>query len=119
MMRTALLAAFTILAAPAFAQTAWVEVDDRTMVQPFNADADRVEDMDVFDATGRKIGEVEEVIGQSRDAATALVVDFDDDAGYGDRDDVIIPLDRFSLNGVNIVLNADAGAVAAFDRYND
>jgi sporulation protein YlmC with PRC-barrel domain len=123
MNRTALILAATLVTGASqlsHAQTAaWVEVDGKTMIAPFNADADRLEDMDVHDAAGKKIGEVEDVIGKDRAAAQALVVDFDDDAGYGDRDDVIVPLDQFSLDGVKVVLKADAAAVAAFEVYND
>ena len=112
--------AFTSLSGTALAQTStWVEVDDKTMIAPFNVDADGLEDMDVQNAAGQKIGEIEDVIGTDRAAATALVVDFDDDAGYGDRDDVIVPVERFSLNGTKLVLQDDAAAVAAYEIYND
>ncbi|MBS9720704.1 PRC-barrel domain-containing protein [Tianweitania sp. BSSL-BM11] len=113
-------AAFASLSTAALAQTnTWVEVDDKTIVAPFNVDADRLEDMDVQNEAGQKIGEIEDVIGTERSAATALVVDFDDNAGFGDRDDVIVPLDRFSLNGVNIVLKDNAETVAGYETYKD
>ncbi|WP_312796838.1 PRC-barrel domain-containing protein [Tianweitania sp.] len=113
-------AALASLSNVASAQTStWVEVDDKTMVAPFNVDADRLEDMDVHNAAGQKIGEIEDVIGADRATATALVVDFDDQAGYGDRDDIIVPIERFSLDGVKLVLKDDAATVAAYEVYKD
>ncbi|GHD09989.1 PRC-barrel domain-containing protein [Tianweitania populi] len=113
-------AALASLSNVASAQTStWVEVDDKTMVAPFNVDADRLEDMDVHNAAGQKIGEIEDVIGTDRAAATALVVDFDDQAGFGDRDDIIVPIERFSLDGVKLVLKDDAATVAAYEVYKD
>jgi hypothetical protein len=103
----------------ALAQNAWVEVDDAVDVAPLNAQADVVDDWDVYNGAGAKIGEVETVIGPDRNTPTALVVDFEDDAGLGDRDDLIVPLDRFALNGQNLTLDVDAAAVAAFVEYRD
>jgi hypothetical protein len=122
-MRNLLLpAALAVLlpASTAFAQTAWVEVDDQVMVAPFNLNADRVDDMDVVDAAGRKIGEIEDVIGPSRTEATALVVDFESGSGYvaGD-DDVIVPLAGFELQGENLLLLGDAQTVRGYEIYRD
>ena len=119
--RTALAAAFVAgLSGTAIAQnTNWVEIDDDAMVAPFNVEADELDDMDVHNSANETIGEVEEVIGTDENTPTALVVEFEDDAGYGDRDDVIIPLDRFLMNDDKLVLNDDAGAVANYQTYDD
>ncbi|HEV7417352.1 MAG TPA: PRC-barrel domain-containing protein [Tianweitania sediminis] len=114
-----LAAAFVGLSLPAFAQTSWVEIDDDVMVAPFNVEADDLDDMDVHNSAGQEIGEVEEVIGTNETTPTALVVEFDGEAGYPDRDDVVVPLDRFSMNGDRLVLNADAAAVEGFQTYDD
>lgn len=113
-------AALVSVAHAAHAQTStWVEIDDKTMIAPFNVDADRLEDMDVQNAARQKIGEIEDVLGSDRTTPKALVVDFDDKAGYGDRDDIIVPLDRFSLDGLKLVLKDDPATVAAYDVYKD
>jgi len=119
--RTALAVAFVAgLSGTAIAQnTNWVEIDDDTMVAPFNVGADELDDVDVYNSANKTIGEVEEVIGTDENTPTALVVEFEDDAGYGDRDDVIIPLDRFSMNDDKLVLNDDAAAVANYQTYDD
>jgi len=112
------LAASTLIAGSAFAQGALVEVDDNVQVPPFAAVADDVDDWDVYDATGTEIGEVEEVVGTGRDTPTALVVDFEGNGGYADRD-VVIPLDRFGRENGRLVLNADPAAVGGMPTWND
>lgn len=123
MTRTTLLAGvcagLLAFAGAASAQSQWVEIEDAVTVSELNQTADAVEDMDVYNGAGQKVGDVEEVLGQDASTATALVVDFDDDAGYGDRDDVVVPLERFSMNGPNLVLDADVATVASYPVYND
>lgn len=108
-----------LVAGPAAAQMQWVNVRDQVQVAPLSANADTVDDWNVQTADGRKIGDVEEVIGTDVDTPTALVVDFDDEAGFDRRDDVIVPLDRFSLRDGRLVLDADAAAISSMQIYND
>ena len=102
----------------AMAQTAWVEVSDNVHVAAFGAIADQVDDWDVHDASGVEIGEVEEVVGPDADTPTALVVDFEGNAGYADRD-VVIPIEEFSLEGRRLVLNATPETVSGFEVWKD
>jgi hypothetical protein len=111
--------AAALAAGTAYAQQSYVEIDDNVMVQPLNANADTVEDWDVYSPAGVEIADVEDVIGTDAQSPTALVVDFDDNAGFGDRDDVIVPLDQFSWQDNRLVLNADAAAVSAMPVWND
>jgi hypothetical protein len=62
MKRTTSIAACISLALvpAAWANKHWVEVGENVIVAPFNLTADAVEEMDVVDAAGRKIGEVED-----------------------------------------------------------
>jgi hypothetical protein len=112
--------AASLLAGSAFAQTAatWVEIEDNVQISAFGQSADTVEDWDVY-AGGAKIGEVEEIIGTDANTPTALVVDFDDDAGYGDRDDVVIPLDQFAWENNQLVLNAEASVMGSMEVWDD
>lgn len=109
----------TLIAGTASAQQAWREIDDRVEVPPLGAVADDVDDWDVYTVDGTRIGEVEEVIGPDTATPTALVLDFEDQAGYGDRDEVIVPLDHFSLDGERLVLDADPQAVTDMEIYDD
>jgi hypothetical protein len=95
-----------LFAGTAFAQTAgMVDVDDDVMVPPFNVTVDDLDDMDVYDAAGTEIGEIEEVVGTD-----AFVVDFDGE-GYGDEERVI-GLENFAMDGARMTLSLDAAAVA-------
>jgi hypothetical protein len=95
-----------------------IEIDnDNVQVAEFGASVDQVEDWDVF-AGGAKVGEVEEVVGTDAATPTALVVDFDGSGGFADQD-IVVPLDQFSWENNQLVLNADVAAVGGFQVWND
>jgi hypothetical protein len=106
-----------LLAGSAFAQTAWVEIEGNVQVPELNATVDQIDDWDVY-AGGEKVGEVEEVVGTQAGTATALVVDFEGNGGFVDQD-VVIPLDQFTWENNQLVLNADAAAVGSMEIWND
>lgn len=120
MIRTLALTAVTlgILATGASAQMKLEEVSDSTMLMPWNVSAEKVEDMDVM-ANGKKVGEVENVVGTSDSAPTALVVDFEDDAGYGDRDNLVIPVENFSYTNNMLALTAAPAAMSNMQAWDD
>ncbi|TJZ94053.1 DUF2171 domain-containing protein [Paracoccus gahaiensis] len=92
------------------------ELDDSVMITGWDMSVDDVEDMDVHDADGNQIGEVEEVLGRD-ETAEAIVVDFDDDQGY-EGEDRIVPLDMLSVADDALELSADAD-VASFEEHDD
>ena len=102
----------------ASAQTSLVEISDSVMVANFGANADTVDDWDVFAADGTKLGDVEEVLGTDTQTPTALAVDFEGNAGYADRD-VVIPLDQFTLVDGRLVLDADPATVSTMPEWDD
>jgi len=112
------LAAGTLMAGAANAQGTLVEIPDNVQVAPFSATADDVDDWDVYNSDGVEIGEVEEVVGSDANTPTALVVDFDGDGGYPDRD-IVIPLDQFTQQDGRLILNADAATVGAMPDWRD
>ena len=103
-MRIQLVAALSLLATPVLAQNAMFEVNDRAPLAGFGINADLADDMDVLDSAGRKIGEVEEVLGRSRDTAEALAVEFEDSVSDYGREDRVIPLTAFTFDGSALVL---------------
>lgn len=117
-MRLHLVALFALVASPALAQEQMYEVTDRTPVADFGINADLADDLDVYDSAGRKIGEVEEVLGRSTDAAEALAIEFEDSASEYGREDRIIPLTAFTFDGSALVL-ADGTAVQDLPVWND
>lgn len=113
------LAALTAFASTALAQGAMMtEVNDSTMIQPWNISANDAENMDVFGAQGLKIGEVEDVLGTSATEATMMVIDFAEMMN-GDHQDRIVPLDALTLEGVNLTLAGDADLESFAVRADD
>lgn len=106
-------------AGPAAGQVRLAEVPDGTLMAPWNMSVDGVKDLDVLGANGQKIGEVDEVIGTSPATPTALVIDFEDGAGFGDRDDVAIPLDAFTMASEGLLLTLSAGEIATLPQWDD
>ncbi len=104
-MRILLMATAGFLATPALAEAQMNEVADRLILPGLGISADIADDLDVHDASGRKIGEVEEVVGVNADAAEALVVDFEDEITQYGREDRIIPLISFTFDGSAMVLD--------------
>jgi hypothetical protein len=107
----------------AFAQTApapnaLVEIDDAVMIPTLNVSGDALDDMDVYDAAGKKIGDIEEVLGSAAQTPTAVSVDFEDDLVQGD-DDRVVPLESLTINGQRVVLALDAAAIAQLPVYDD
>ena len=109
-----------LVAAPAFAQSQaqWIELDDNASVAAFNSTVDQIEDWDLYDATGTKIGEIEAVLGSDATTATALVVDFEDAAGYVDGD-VIVSIDQFSWTANRLSLAIEPAAAQQLELWND
>lgn len=101
--------ALPLLALPALAQTKMVEVRDRTPIPGFGINADVADDLDVTDAAGRHIGEVEEVIGPDRNTPEALVIEFEDHIIGNSEEDRVVPLSSVTFDGSAIVLEQTEG----------
>ncbi|RFC62368.1 hypothetical protein DYI37_16185 [Fulvimarina endophytica] len=114
-------AATLLLAGTAFAQTAMTEVTDDVTVAPLNMTVDQIDDMDVYDASGTKVGEVDDVLGSDAQTPTHLEVSFDDDDGstYPDRDDVLVPLSDFSVTNDQLTVGVSAEDVQTLPTRND
>lgn len=102
----------------AIAQERLVKVSDSAILMPWNLSADAVEDMNVMNLQGQKVGEVEEVIGTNEATPTALAIDFEGNGGYADRD-VMIPLSNFDAGSTGLALNADMAQVTAMATWDD
>ncbi|MEQ1952566.1 PRC-barrel domain-containing protein [Mesorhizobium yinganensis] len=122
-MRFLILAATLFMGAStvAHAKTRLVDVDDEVVVHPFNLTVDAIEEMDVHDKGGNKIGEIEEVLGPTEHRATAVAVDLVDGSGLRDDDeDIIVPLDALVLkDDGTLFLNANAEAIKKYEVFSD
>jgi|EndMetStandDraft_3_1072993.scaffolds.fasta_scaffold18913_3 hypothetical protein len=111
-------ALFVATPAVAQAQAPWAELDDNAQVAAFNSTVDQVEDWDLYDAAGTKTGEIEAVLGTDATTATALVVDFEQAAGYVDGD-VIVPIDQFTWEANRLSLAIEPTAAQQLELWND
>lgn len=106
------------VATSAMAQTTLLNIADNVIVEPFGIAAGLLDDIDIYTPAGVEIGDVERVIGSDAQTATHLVVDFDDDGGFPDRDDVIVPLDAFTLDANRLVTELTPEEVLSLPTAN-
>ena len=121
MIRKLLMAAAmtTVIGTAANAQTALVEVSDATIVQPFGIAADLLDDIDVYAAAGVEVGDVEEIVGSDANTPTHLVIDFDDQGGFPDRDDVLVPVEAFALEANRLIISLAPAEIGGLPVWND
>jgi len=93
--------------------------DDDRIVQPFGLSVDDIEDMDVYDAAGEELGEVEEVLENSAGEIVAVSVDFDDDWLDFDDDERVVALDRLQLDDDRFVSDLDKAEVEGLPVWDD
>ncbi|MCD7107708.1 PRC-barrel domain-containing protein [Rhizobium sp. DKSPLA3] len=108
-------------AGASFAQapaTAMVDVSGKTMVPGFNVTADDLESMHVYNATGQKIGEIEDVVGSDKTTPTGVAIDFERDANLG-REHRVVALDKIKQDGLRLVVDIDAATAAQLPVYDD
>ncbi|MGI3168777.1 hypothetical protein ACRARG_06475 [Pseudooceanicola sp. C21-150M6] len=121
-MKLLIAAVISFAAFPALANTnmasGMVEVRDRTQISEFGINSDLADDLDVYDANGRKIGEIEEIVGPDRRTAQAIVVDFDDDMAGADDHERLFPLTAFSFDGSGLVM-ADISGIKDAPIWRD
>jgi len=76
------------------------EIDDRSKLSFQGVSVDDLDDMKVFDASGRKIGEVEKVLGDGSNTITALVIEIEGIQGIDDKE-LVVPAERIQVDGQN------------------
>jgi sporulation protein YlmC with PRC-barrel domain len=116
-------AAFAALLATthlAGAQDALVEIEnDDVVVSQLNLTVDDIEDMNVVDASGETIGEVEEVLGSTPDGEPmALSIEVGGFLGIGSRD-AIVMLDQVTLVDGEIVLDMTREQIEGLPVWED
>lgn len=117
-LKHALFLATALATGGAFAQGTWIEIEDSVQVPAFSASVDQVEDLDVHNASGTKIGEVDEVLGTDASTAAAVVVEFEAGGAYP-KEEMVVPLDQLSWENNRLILNVDAEGVSAMEIWND
>jgi len=92
--------------------------NDDLVVQPFGLTVDDIDDMDVMNADGEEIGEIEEVLLDASGQPVAVSVEVDDFLGIDDRE-VVFGLDQLQLTGDDFVTSVDRATVEALPEWDD
>jgi uncharacterized protein YrrD len=99
--------------------TAYQEAEDDDMVvQPFNRTVDDIEDLDLKNADGDEIGEVEEVLIDASGEPVAIAVEVGGFLGIGERD-VVLGLDQVQLVDDDLVTSADKATIEGLPDWPD
>jgi len=92
--------------------------DDDLIVQPFNLTVDQIEDMDLKDAGGDEIGEVDDVLIDAAGQPVAVTIEVGGVLGIGDRE-VVLGLDQLKLMDDHFVTDADKATIEALPDWKD
>ena len=76
--------------------------DDTKLVTPWNLPVDTVEEMDVFDANGKKIGEVDAVLQDKNGEVKGVVVEYGGFLGFGEKG-AVVGIDQLKLSDGTII----------------
>lgn len=99
------------------AATTLREVEDgKTMVTPFNLSVDDLEDMDIYDAGGNEIAEVEEVLADASGQVVAITAEVGGFLGIGDKE-VVLRLDQLQRQNDRLVTNLTKDQLKALEAW--
>jgi hypothetical protein len=76
--------------------------DDSKLVKPWNVPVDTVEEMDVFDANGKQIGEVDAVLQDKNGEIKGVVVGYGGFLGFGEKG-AVVGIDQLKLSDGTII----------------
>lgn len=90
--------------------------DDKKMVAPWNVPVDSVEEMDVFDANGKKIGEVDAVLQDKNGEIKGVVVGYGGFLGFGEKG-AVITLDQLKLKDGSLVTEVNEDQLSKLPEW--
>jgi sporulation protein YlmC with PRC-barrel domain len=76
--------------------------EDSKLVKPWNVPVDTVEEMDVFDANGKKIGEVDAVLQDKDGEIKGVVIGYGGFLGFGEKG-AVVGIDQLKLSDGTII----------------
>ncbi|MDQ0324285.1 ribosomal 30S subunit maturation factor RimM [Rhodopseudomonas julia] len=105
----------------AFAQGAWVEVEDDDMavnipVDPPTYTVGDLDDMEIVGQDGEEIGEVNEILASGDGSSMAVVTDVGGFLGMGERN-VVIPLTDARIHNDQIIINMTKDQIESLDEW--
>jgi len=91
--------------------------DDNKMVAPLNASVDVVEDMDIFDANGKKIAEVDAVLEDSSGEIKGVAIEYGGFLGFGDKG-AILTLDQVKAQDGKLITDVTEEQLTTLPAWN-
>lgn len=109
-----------VSAAPALAQsTSYIEIESEDqVVSELNLTVEQIEDMDVYDASGEEIGEVEEVLGSADGTPTTLAIEVGGFLDIGDTD-ALVELSEVTIVDDQIQIDMTREEIEALPTWED
>jgi len=92
--------------------------DDNKMVAPLNASVDAVEDMDIYDANGKKIAEVDAVLEDSNGEIKGVAIEYGGFLGFGDKG-AILTLDQVKTQDGKLVTEMTEEQLPTLPAWNE
>ncbi len=94
--------------------------DNNAMVQALNINAKDLSGMDIYGSDGKKIGDVDKVLGDSSNSVKAVTMDVGGFLGMGSRE-VVIPIERLQKgtekDRLQVTMTKDE--IQKLDRWED
>ena len=120
--RTALAALVAVSAAAptvALAQQSWTEIDDDAlMVEPLGMTVGDLDGAAVYDSTGERIGELDDILMGSDGTSMAASLDVGGFLGIGERD-VAVPVTDLTPSDDGFTVNLSREQLEALPEFDD
>jgi sporulation protein YlmC with PRC-barrel domain len=91
--------------------------DDNKMVAPLNASVDKVEAMDIYDANGKKIAEVDSVLEDSNGEIKGVAIEYGGFLGFGEKG-AILTLDQVKTQDDKLVTELTEEQLPTLPAWN-
>jgi hypothetical protein len=91
--------------------------DDAKMVAPLNASVDKVEDMDIYDANGKKIAEVDSVLEDSNGDIKGVAIEYGGFLGFGEKG-AILTFDQLKQKDGNLTTDLTEEQLPTLPAWN-
>lgn len=117
--RIALAASLALAAGAAQAQEAWTEIDDDAlMIEPLGMSVGDLDGAAVYDATGERIGELDDILMGRDGTSMAASLDIGGFLGIGEKD-VAIPVTDLTKSGDGFMVDMTKEQLEALPGQDD
>ncbi len=97
----------------------WIEIEDEAMMVPaFNLTVDEMDGMSIYDSTGERVGEVDDILIGEDGTSMAASLDIGGFLGIGEKD-VVVPLDSLTMGEDGLVTTMDREGLESLPEYED